>query len=73
LKPKSRVDGLDGSIGGRVVEGHVSYGPLVQALLKKFNGPSSKGKVVKGLAHITAAGSWTIFRECCQRIATSYP
>ena len=43
---------------------HVSYGPLIQALLKKFNNKvllasrrkDAGGTVIKGLAHITGGG-----------------
>jgi phosphoribosylformylglycinamidine cyclo-ligase len=60
LKPKSRVTGLDGSIGDELLKVHVSYGPLVQKLLKKFNpaksGRAGDSRVVKGLAHITGGG-----------------
>jgi phosphoribosylformylglycinamidine cyclo-ligase len=54
LKPKSRVAELGNTIGDELLKVHVSYGPLVQGLLKKFNarGP----RVVKGLAHITGGG-----------------
>jgi len=38
LKPTSRVPGLKGTIGGELLKEHISYGPLVQKLLKKFNG-----------------------------------
>src|SRR5260221_8611059 len=48
LKPKSRVAGLKGSIGEELLKVHVSYGPLIQKLLGKFE--------VKGLAHITGGG-----------------
>jgi phosphoribosylformylglycinamidine cyclo-ligase len=37
LKPTSRVPGLKGTIGAELLKVHVSYGPLVQKLLKKFN------------------------------------
>jgi phosphoribosylformylglycinamidine cyclo-ligase len=37
LKPTSRVAELGDSIGNELLKVHVSYGPLVQALLKKFN------------------------------------
>ncbi len=37
LKPASRVPGLKGSIGNELLKVHVSYGSLVQKLLKKFN------------------------------------
>lgn len=57
LKPKSRVAELGNTIGDELLKVHVSYGPLVQGLLKKFNS-KLKGKklVVKGLAHITGGG-----------------
>ena len=38
LKPRSRVPGLKGTIGEELLKEHISYGPLVQKLLKKFNG-----------------------------------
>jgi phosphoribosylformylglycinamidine cyclo-ligase len=54
LKPQSRVAELGNSIGNELLKVHVSYGPLTQKLLKKFNpGPS---RVIKGLAHITGGG-----------------
>ena len=72
LKPSSRVPGLKGTIGGELLKEHISYGPLVQQLLKKFNGrdgvsPSQKQKtrtatrrpsqnIVKAFAHITGGG-----------------
>ncbi|HEY3931469.1 MAG TPA: phosphoribosylformylglycinamidine cyclo-ligase [Verrucomicrobiae bacterium] len=72
LKPSSRVVGLKGTIGEELLKEHISYGPLVQKLLKKFNGrvgvlPSQKQKlgsatrqpsqnVVKAFAHITGGG-----------------
>jgi phosphoribosylformylglycinamidine cyclo-ligase len=47
---------LGNTIGDELLKVHVSYGPLVQALLKKFNGPSGRGRGIKGLAHITGGG-----------------
>jgi phosphoribosylformylglycinamidine cyclo-ligase len=63
LKLTSRVAGLRMRIGDELLKVHVSYGPLVQQLLKKFN-PSPKGKAsrqkgrgaIKGIAHITGGG-----------------
>ncbi len=52
LKPKSRVAELGNTIGDELLKVHVSYGPLVQALLKRFNSKS----LIKGLAHITGGG-----------------
>src|SRR5438876_394034 len=37
LKPQSHVAELGNGIGEELLRVHVSYGPLVQALLKKFN------------------------------------
>jgi len=37
LKPSSRVAELGNTIGDELLKVHVSYGPLVQALVKKFN------------------------------------
>jgi len=58
LTPKSRVPGLKRSIGEELLKVHVSYGPLVQALLKKFNPGSGRATppTVKGFAHITGGG-----------------
>ena len=55
LKPTSRVAELGNTIGDELLKVHVSYGPLVQALLKKFN-PPGPTRVIKGLAHITGGG-----------------
>ena len=54
LKPKSRVAELGNTIGDELLKVHVSYGPLVQSLLKKFNTGTKRG--VRGLAHITGGG-----------------
>lgn len=48
LKPASVLPGTRHSIGDELLQVHVSYGPLVQKLLRK--------KMVKGLAHITGGG-----------------
>ena len=67
LKPASRVPGLKGTIGAELLKVHVSYGPLVQKLLKKFNGRALSPKAprraaesapypVKAFAHITGGG-----------------
>jgi phosphoribosylformylglycinamidine cyclo-ligase len=55
LQPQSRVAELGDTIGAEMLKVHVSYGPLVQSLLKKFN-PGSGKRAVKGLAHITGGG-----------------
>lgn len=56
LKPASRLPGLRGSIGAELLKIHVSYGPLVQKLIKKFNSDSHLHPILKGLAHITGGG-----------------
>jgi phosphoribosylformylglycinamidine cyclo-ligase len=53
LKPTSRLPELKNSIGEELLKEHVSYGPLVQKLLKKFNG---KSDLVRAFAHITGGG-----------------
>jgi len=71
-KPSSRVPGLKGTVGQELLKEHISYGPLVQRLVKKFNvgqasglSPSSRKRVrdrqdacptVKAFAHITGGG-----------------
>ncbi len=55
LKPGSRVAELGNTIGDELLKVHVSYGPLIQNLLKKFNG-ASQSRIIKGLAHITGGG-----------------
>ncbi|HEY5912979.1 MAG TPA: phosphoribosylformylglycinamidine cyclo-ligase [Verrucomicrobiae bacterium] len=56
LKPSQRLPGLGNSIGQELLKVHISYGPLVQKLLKRFNGPQRHRWVIKGLAHITGGG-----------------
>ncbi len=72
LKPKSRVPELKNTIGAELLKVHVSYGSLVQKLLKKFNHnvlPASRrqikssqnrrqdaGGTIKAFAHITGGG-----------------
>jgi phosphoribosylformylglycinamidine cyclo-ligase len=54
-KPSSKVPGLKKSIGEELLAEHISYGPLVQKLLKKFN-LVGKPNTVKAFAHITGGG-----------------
>jgi phosphoribosylformylglycinamidine cyclo-ligase len=54
LKPKQRLAEFGGTVGDELLKVHVSYGPLVQALLKKFNRTDTSA--IKGLAHITGGG-----------------
>jgi len=56
LQPSSHVAELGNTIGDELLKVHVSYGLLVQALLKKFNRAGSRARVIKGLAHITGGG-----------------
>ena len=59
LKPSSRVAELNNTLGDELLKVHVSYGPLVQSLIRKFN-PATGGKAkagsVKAFAHITGGG-----------------
>src|ERR1051326_1188496 len=61
FKPSSYVPELKGRIGDELLKVHVSYGPLIQELLKKFNRAPSGSKparrgAIKALAHITGGG-----------------
>ena len=71
LKPSSRIPGSKLTLGAELLKVHVSYGPLVQALLRKFNNvlPASSrqiksgqnrrqdvGGTIKAFAHITGGG-----------------
>jgi len=54
LKPTSRVAELGGRIGDELLNVHISYWPVVQSILKKFNPGATR--VIRGLAHITGGG-----------------
>jgi phosphoribosylformylglycinamidine cyclo-ligase len=54
LDPSTRLPELGKSIGNELLSVHVSYGPVVQKLLKKFNAKTPRA--IKGLAHITGGG-----------------
>jgi phosphoribosylformylglycinamidine cyclo-ligase len=58
LKPTSRVPELGNTIGDELLKVHVTYGPLIQALLKRFNKSAIRNpqSTIKGLAHITGGG-----------------
>jgi phosphoribosylformylglycinamidine cyclo-ligase len=58
LKPRSRMPGLKGTIGDELLKVHVSYGPLVQKLLKRFNPQRStlNPQPIRAFAHITGGG-----------------
>src|SRR5262245_16001877 len=59
MKPMSRVPELGNTIGAELLKVHVSYGPLVQTLLKRFNQSATRNPQsakVKAFAHITGGG-----------------
>ena len=59
LKPKSHVAELKNTIGAELLKVHVSYGPLVQKLIKRFNSQLSTNNSrlgVRAFAHITGGG-----------------
>lgn len=58
LKPDSKVPGLKRALGQELLSVHLSYGPLIQKLVKTFNPAhaSGKGRGLKGMAHITGGG-----------------
>jgi phosphoribosylformylglycinamidine cyclo-ligase len=59
LKPTSRVPGLKSTIGDELLKVHLSYGPLVQKLLRKFNIEHRTSNIehpIKAFAHITGGG-----------------
>jgi phosphoribosylformylglycinamidine cyclo-ligase len=56
LKPSSQLPGLPGTVGEELLKVHVSYGPLIQKLLKKFNRGRASSIALKGVAHITGGG-----------------
>jgi len=56
LKPTTRLAELRNTIGAELLKVHVSYGPLIQKLLRQFNAGSIRSAAIKGLAHITGGG-----------------
>jgi len=59
LRPDSRVAELDSTIGDELLKVHVSYGPLVRKLIKRFNPlPSTLNQqpALRAFAHITGGG-----------------
>jgi len=58
-QPKSRVPELKNTIGDELLKVHISYGPLVQKLIKRFNSQLSTLNPqpgVRAFAHITGGG-----------------
>ena len=58
LKPKSYIAELKNTLGDELLKVHVSYGPLVQKLLKRFNNSALRTphSALNALAHITGGG-----------------
>lgn len=59
LKPSSRLPDCTGTLGEELLRVHVSYGPLVQRLVRRFNPPGTGPRPapgLKALAHITGGG-----------------
>jgi phosphoribosylformylglycinamidine cyclo-ligase len=57
LKPTSYVPEFGKTVGEELLSVHVSYGPVVQQILRNALRRSSRGThVLKGLAHITGGG-----------------
>src|SRR5688572_27878280 len=53
MKINTRVPELKNTIGNELLKVHVSYGLLVQQLLKRFNPASSAREAIKNCAHIS--------------------
>jgi phosphoribosylformylglycinamidine cyclo-ligase len=57
LKPASYVPEFGKTVGEELLNVHVSYGPVVQQILKSTSRrPSKRSSALKGLAHITGGG-----------------
>jgi phosphoribosylformylglycinamidine cyclo-ligase len=59
MKPTTRVPELKNTIGAELLKVHVSYGPLVQKLLKRFNPKleiRNSKQPIRAFAHITGGG-----------------
>ncbi len=55
LKPTSRVPELSNTIGEELLKVHLTYGPVVQKALRRFNRADGT-RTIKALAHITGGG-----------------
>ncbi len=55
MKLTTRVPELKNTLGDELLKVHLSYGAVVQALLKKFNRNEDEN-AIRGLAHITGGG-----------------
>src|ERR1041385_979388 len=56
LKPTSRLAELGNTLGDELLKVHVSYGPLVQKLIKRFNSIHDSRFTIHAFAHITGGG-----------------
>ncbi len=59
LKPTTRLPELKNTVGAEMLKVHLSYGPLVQSLLKRYNTRGSATQpsdAVRAFAHITGGG-----------------
>ncbi len=56
FKTSTLVPELGNTVGAEMLKVHVSYGPLVQKLIKRFNCGARAQWNLKGLAHITGGG-----------------
>jgi len=57
LKPTSRVPELGGRVGDELLKVHLSYGPLIHQLLRRFNpAPHPRAGALRAFAHITGGG-----------------
>jgi phosphoribosylformylglycinamidine cyclo-ligase len=56
LKTSSRIPGSKLTLGEELLKVHVSYGPLVQKLLARFNTQHATRNTVRAFAHITGGG-----------------
>ena len=56
LQPTSHLPELKDSIGDELLKVHLSYGPLVQKLIKRFNPLPASRFTLHALAHITGGG-----------------
>lgn len=59
LKPTSLVPELGGRVGDELLKVHVSYGPVIHKLLRRFNpapGTSPATPGIRAFAHITGGG-----------------
>ena len=58
LKLKSHVPQWRTSVGAELLKVHLSYGPIVQRLIRRFNGPGDtrRARPIRAFAHITGGG-----------------